>query len=245
MILPMATFNRRMARRLCDELGIWNDLEAKGIVDIDPYVQENDEQRFQNLGLPMNFSWQVSYAIAESLSSIFKTKTAIEWEKELSSKGVVCVRIQSFKEWMDDEDAKRAKISDVVEGLPPSERQVGRTAWLKDQDGQAINYPGLKKLKEVDIKHLPKKVELAVNPAVKTQFHKRPLEGYVVVDFTNVLAGPNCGRMLCELGATVYKVEPHNPQHPPMVSFELTTVKNMLLIARNQNKAKIEYEPIK
>ena len=48
-------------------------------------------------------------------------------------------------------------------------------------------------------------------------FHTKPLEGYVVVDFTNVLAGPNCGRMLSELGATVYKIEPHNPQHPPMV----------------------------
>ena len=217
MILPMATFNRRMARRLCDELGIWNDLEAKGIVDVDPYVQENDEQRFKNLGLPMNFSWQVSYAIAESLSSIFKTKAAIDWEKELSSKGVVCVRVQSFKEWMEDEDAKRAKISDQVEGFPTAERQVGRTAWLKGPDGQAIHYPGLKKLKEVDIKQLIGKKAFEANAVEESQFHKRPLEGYVVVDFTNVLAGPNCGRMLCELGATVYKVEPHNPQHPPMV----------------------------
>ena len=39
-------------------------------------------------------------------------------------------------------------------------------------------------------------------------FHQKPLEGFVVVDFTNVLAGPNCGRMLCELGASVYKVRP-------------------------------------
>ena len=45
----------------------------------------------------MNFSWQVSSAIAESLCNIFKNKTAIEWEKELSSKGVVGVRVQSFK----------------------------------------------------------------------------------------------------------------------------------------------------
>ena len=96
-----------MARRLCDELGIWPELNAQGIIDLDPYVQENDEKRYQNLGLPMNFSWQVSFAIAESLSKIFKTKTAIEWEKELSSKGVVCVKILSFKEWMNDDDAKR------------------------------------------------------------------------------------------------------------------------------------------
>ena len=89
LILPMATFNRRMARRLCDHLGIWDELSAKGIVDADPYVKENDELRYKNLGLPMNFSWQVSSAIAESLCKIFKLKTAIEWEKELSSKGVV------------------------------------------------------------------------------------------------------------------------------------------------------------
>ena len=78
-----------MARRLCDQLGIWDELSAKGIVDADPYVKENDELRYKNLGLPMNFSWQVSSAIAESLCKIFKLKTAIEWEKELSSKGVV------------------------------------------------------------------------------------------------------------------------------------------------------------
>ena len=124
LILPMATFNRRMARRLCDQLGIWDELRAKGIVDADPFVKENDQYRTRNLGLPMNFSWEVSFAIAESLGQIFREKTAIEWEKELSSKGVVGVRVQSFKEWMDDGDAKRAKISDAVQGLP-GVRQVG------------------------------------------------------------------------------------------------------------------------
>merc|ERR1719270_2052122 len=53
--------------------------------------------------------------------------------------------------------------------------------------------------------------------ASKAGFHEKPLEGFSVVDFSNVLAGPNCGRMLSELGATVFKVEPQNPQHPPMV----------------------------
>src|SRR5262249_26683450 len=52
-----------------------------------------------------------------------------------------------------------------------------------------------------------------------------PLSGFTVVDLCNVVAGPACGRVFVELGATVIKVDPMRPQHAPpiMVTFAAET----------------------
>ena len=120
---------------------------------------------------------------------------------------MVGVRVQSFQEWMEDSEAMTSQISDQVRGLPTVERQIGRTAWLKKKDGAAIPYPELKKLEEVEMDAIDKNKKPSKAAGEGGTFHEKPLVGYKVVDFTNVLAGPNCGRMLCELGATVYKVK--------------------------------------
>ena len=52
---------------------------------------------------------------------------------------------------------------------------------------------------------------------------KRPLEGFTVIDFANVVAGVNATRMFAELGADVIWVNPTNPQHAPVVMIAYTS----------------------
>ncbi|CAE7241668.1 dddD [Symbiodinium sp. CCMP2592] len=208
-ILPMATFNRRLAVGFCRHLGFVDAVEAAGIVDKDPYDPTNMPFDECNLALPMGLDFQKSSKCAELFASKFMEKTAKEWEEEFETAGLPCAEIQSFQDWMQDKDARMARIVADVEGLP--EAQLGRTAWLKS----AGDYPALRKMER------NKKVEFTGHPspadAAGSQPKPRPLDGYVVVDFANVIAGPAAGRMFGELGATVYKVGPGLPQHAPMV----------------------------
>ena len=220
LFLPMATFNRRIARTLIDRLGIWPKLESLGVCDLHPYDAKNQEVDDRNLALPFNFSWQVGCEIADELEKAFKAKTAYEWETEFCNEKVACAEVLSFKQWFSDQETRNAKIVADVEGS----WQIGRSAWCDT----AKPYPALTQPifleGESAITRLSELLERKKTAGPKNQENfkpisnaMRPLEGYVVADFTNVLAGPACGRMLAELGATVYKIGTSAPFHPPVV----------------------------
>ncbi len=209
--MPVAGVNRRLARRFLKYLGLWEKVLAEGMVDENPYIPENDKYRGVNLADAGSLTFVMNSKLADMISEKMLEKTADDWEKELCLAGVPAVNIRSFDEWFKDKESNAAGLIATVKG--EEHKQLGRVAWLKS----AQPYPELEICKNINIEDVKKYTE----PQQATSFTKnkseKPLSGFVLVDFANVIAGPNSGRMFSELGATVYKIDPINPQHAPVI----------------------------
>jgi len=208
LALPLAAPNRRNTRRICQTLGIWDEMLAAGMVDESPYDPANVDAMGRNAADSMALNFTLSSKLAGLLEEAFAKKTADEWERDLCTSGVPCVKVMTWDEWMSDPDARTARLFADVRGH--AKPQLGRNAWL----ASAQPYPDLEACARAN------SVPARVTPLPSTNAGppaKLPLEGFTVVDFCNVVAGPNCGRMFSELGATVYKIDPMDPQHSPTI----------------------------
>ncbi|SFZ98932.1 CAIB/BAIF family protein [hydrothermal vent metagenome] len=206
--MGIAGVNRHIARKFLKTLGLWDAALSEGFVDKDPYDPKNIEFKGRNLADGGSISFKMNSWLAENISKVMATKTAKEWEKELCEAGVPTVEILSFEEWMNDAEVRKARLVAHVKGLEKA--QLGRVAWIKS----AQPYTDLEACKKLE--SLPLREKQTSQTADKS-VSKRPLEGFVLVDFANVIAGPNSGRMFSELGATVYKIDPMHPQHAPVI----------------------------
>ena len=115
---------------------------------------------------------------------------------------------------MNHPDARAAGIIAKVSGH--EHVQIGRSAWV----GTAQPYPELRACDHAKAMK-PRSTPLP-SPTGKAPA-KRPLEGFTVIDFANVVAGVNGTRMFAELGADVIWVNPINPQHAPVVMIAYTS----------------------
>jgi crotonobetainyl-CoA:carnitine CoA-transferase CaiB-like acyl-CoA transferase len=208
LALPLAAPNWRNTRRICQTLGIWDEMREAGLADVSPYDPANIEYIGRNAADSMALNFTLRSKLADLLEVAFAKKTADEWEKELCESGIPCVKVMSWEEWRGDPEARAAGIWVEVDGH--AHPQLGRASWV----ASAQPYPDLEALRSADSvseRATPLPSSNGSKPA------KRPLEGFTVVDFCNVVAGPSCGRMFSELGATVYKIDPMDPQHSPII----------------------------
>jgi len=208
MVILINGVNRLATRRLYKALGIWDRLLEAGLVDVSPYVPESFEVRGRNLADSPTLDFASASLVAELLEEIIATKPAAEWERELCELGVASAKVMSFQEWLHDAEARSAGLTTQLAGT--GRPQLGRAAWL----ASAQQYAPLATVSNQGIDQVDRTSPMP-NKSVGVKAGL-PLEGRVVVDLTNVIAGPNCARMLGELGATVYRIEQPEPSHPPI-----------------------------
>jgi crotonobetainyl-CoA:carnitine CoA-transferase CaiB-like acyl-CoA transferase len=216
LILPMVSANRRLTERLLKALTVWDAALAAGMVNESCYEPAAVQYAGRNLADAITLTFTNTSTLADLLEAAFARKPAAEWERELCSAGVPCVQVQSWDEWQRDPQAHEAGIFAAVRGSAAP--QVGRSAWI----ASAQPYPALESRRHIDA--LPARGSRSGRPASGAPA-SQPLAGFTVVDLCNVVAGPACGRVFVELGATVVKIDPMRPQHSPtiMVTFAAET----------------------
>jgi crotonobetainyl-CoA:carnitine CoA-transferase CaiB-like acyl-CoA transferase len=206
--LPMAAPNRRLSRRFLEAMGIWDQALATGAVFVDPYDPANMDDARRNLGDSLSLGFTYTSKLADMIEVAFLSRTAAEWERYLDARGAAGTIIMTWQQWQRDVDAREAVVFAEVPGTDGV--QIGRAVWTRS--GQP--YEPLSARHKADA--LPPRA--APPPPVTGRRNGRlPLEGYTVVDMTNVLAGPSCTRMLVELGATVTRLDVMDPQHAPTI----------------------------
>ena len=207
LIMPVTTVNRRLAVRMLELLELWDQAQALGIVNASPYDPANVGVAGRNIALPERMRSDLNDQLALWITEAFAKKPAAEWVVIFSEAQVPCGIVQDFSEWMRSSWAKEAGLVESVSGF--EKPQLGRAINVKS----AKPYPVLRATEPVDAV-LPHQIQIQKSQSVST----KPLTGYIVLDLCNVIAGPACGRLLGELGASVIKLDSTRPDHQPLVT---------------------------
>ena len=173
-------------------MGLWEQALATGAVFVNPYDPANIADMRRNLADSLSLEFNYTSPLADLLEPAFAQRTSAEWERFLAANGSCATIVMTWEEWQRDADARAAGV--FVE-IPGTENlQIGRAVWMRS----ALPYAPLVARRTAQA--LP--ASAAAPPTASGRAMARlPLEGYKVVDMTNVLAGPSCTRMFVELGA--------------------------------------------
>lgn len=124
-----------------------------------------------------------TYRLNAALRTLFRQKSAMEWQSLLSDAGLCCMRVGSMEEWLYSDAAMKNSMVSVHAGTVEPGNSV---SVLAESRGEV------------------KPRSSVVKSDATARF---PLEGVTVADFTNIIAGPLAGRILAEFGARVIRIE--------------------------------------
>ena len=193
-------------------LGIDKQLEREGFV-VAGYWEPGLNN---NISDPNNLTSEGKQRLTQVISETLLTKTAEEWEQQLTAAQVPAAVIRTRDEWLALEPLLKSGVHTKMGDGQSQVTVPGRLADISGpddalmngyQEAEVIEVAGVGKLFEANNKSA-KAAETPVSPLKKADL----LHGLKVLDLSNVAAGPVSGYTLAQFGADVIKADP--PEYP-------------------------------
>ena len=221
--------HRNHAKRALQVLGVYDELLAEGlpeVADLHKPIAEWDGET--SIGVyPLPKKW--ADIISAKMKVAFLTKTSEEWGVIFGEGKIPGAPHRTTQEWVNMEHTNAAglivEVDDPEYGLM---KQPGPIAWL---EGAADAMLTPRPRKTVDFTQALAQLtavaeqDVVTRPqgaAIQPASGKGWLEGFRILDLTNVIAGPHSTAFLARFGAEVIKVDTVTPLYDPLIGILFT-----------------------
>jgi len=226
--------HRNHARRCLEALGIYQELVAEGLPEVnDLHLPLNEWDGETSIGVyPLPKKW--ADIISVKMKKVFLTKTSEEWGVVFGEGQIPGAPHRTTQEWVNSEHCKASGlIVDVDDPQYGVMKQPGPVAWLEESVSQMLTP---QPRKNVDFDQAMTQLAVVANDEVVTRptgeniaapTHTGWLDGVRILDLTNVIAGPHSTAFLARFGAEVIKLDPVTPFYDPLIGTLFTFQTNM------------------